>query len=104
MLWHEYHSTLPKLHRYTLGEKIDILFIETVEAVAGAAFLPRERKLPFVSLAIRKIDTLKVLLMLLWETKSLRDKKYIALSTPLDDIGKMLGGWAGQLAKNSPDK
>ena len=27
LLWHEYHSTLPKLHRYTLGEKIDILFI-----------------------------------------------------------------------------
>jgi hypothetical protein len=37
-----------------------------------------------VRLAIRKLDTLKVLLMLLWETKSLRDKKYIALSLPLD--------------------
>ena len=50
-------------------------------------------------MAIRKLDTLKVLLMLLWETKSLRDKKYIALSTPLDEIGKMLGGWNGQLIK-----
>jgi len=80
------------------------LFIETVEAVAGAAFSPRERKLHFVSLAIRKLDTLKVLLMLLWETRSLRDKKYIVLSTKIDEVGKMLGGWAGQLQKqNSPE-
>ncbi len=75
------------------------MFIEIIEAVAGAAFLPRSEKAPWVRMAIRKLDTLKVLLMLLWETKSLRDKKYIALSTPLDEIGKMLGGWNGQLIK-----
>ena len=43
--------------------------------------------------------------MVLWETKSLDDKKYIALSVKLDEIGKMLGGWSGQLQKqNSPTK
>jgi hypothetical protein len=41
--------------------------------------------------------------MILWETKSLDNKKYIALSGPLDEIGRMLGGWNGQLTKqNSP--
>jgi hypothetical protein len=41
--------------------------------------------------------------MVLWETKSLDNKKYIALSLPVDEIGKMLGGWNGQLTKqNSP--
>lgn len=39
--------------------------------------------------------------MILWETKSLDTKKYIALSEILDEVGKMLGGWNGQLAKNS---
>lgn len=44
-------------------------------------------------------------MMILWETKSIRDKKYIALSLPLDEIGKMLGGWHGQLQKqNSSQK
>jgi hypothetical protein len=58
-----------------------------------------------VRLAIRKIDTLKIFLMIIWETKSLDDKKYIALSAPIDEIGKMLGGWSGQLTKqNSPVK
>jgi len=39
--------------------------------------------------------------MILWETKSLDIKKYITLSEVLDEAGKMLGGWNGQLSKNS---
>lgn len=65
----------------------------------------REEKIPYVRTAIRKTDTLKILLMVLWETKSLDDKKYIALSVKIDEIGRMLGGWSGQLVKqNSPVK
>jgi hypothetical protein len=41
--------------------------------------------------------------MILWEIKSIDTKKYIALSEPIHEIGKMLGGWNGQLNKqNSP--
>lgn len=41
--------------------------------------------------------------MILWESKSLDNKKYIALSVKIDEIGRMLGGWNGQLTKqNSP--
>ena len=104
LLWHEYYSTLPKVHRYTVGERIDTLFIEIIEEISGAEFLPRDKKLPFVAVAIRKLNTLLLLLMILWETKSLRDKKYVALATKIDEAGKMLGGWAGQLAKTSLDK
>jgi hypothetical protein len=105
LLWHDYHSTLPKVHRYTIGEKIDALFIEIIEAASSAAFLPRSEKAPWVRLAIRKLDTLKLLLMVLWETRSLDTKKYIALSVPIEEIGKMFGGWSGQLQKqNSPEK
>jgi hypothetical protein len=78
-----------------------------MEAVSIASFLPKEEKekRSYVCIAIRKIDTLKVLLMVLWETKSLDNKKYLALSVHLDEIGKMLGGWNGQLLKqNSPTK
>jgi hypothetical protein len=88
-----------------LGQKIDNLFVEAIEAIAIASFLSKEEKLPYVRVGIRKIDTLKILLMVLWETKSLDNKKYIALSEKLNIAGKMLGGWSGQLAKqNSPVK
>lgn len=103
ILWFSYLGTLPKTHRYSLGGKIDALFIELIETIAVASFIPKTEKVPYVRIAIRKTDTIKVLLMILWETRSLDNKKYAALSLPLDEIGKMLGGWNGQLAKqNSP--
>jgi hypothetical protein len=39
-------------------------------------------------------------LNLLWETKNLDSKKYIALSEPLFEIGRMLGGWQKSLEKS----
>lgn len=105
IIWHKIHVILPQVNRYTLGNRIDKLFIEIIESISTAAFLSREEKIPYVRLAIRKLDTLKVLLMVLWEVKSIENKKYIILSEPLDEIGKMLGGWGNQLAKqNSPVK
>jgi hypothetical protein len=104
LLWYSFYQSLPKVHRHTLGQRIDQLFIEIIEAISIASFLVREEKLPWIKVAIRKSDTLKVLLMILWETKSLDDKKYIALSVKTDEIGKMLGGWNGQIQKqNSPN-
>lgn len=100
VLWYGYYTVLPKIHRHSLGQRIDTIFIETIEAIATAGFLSAEDKLPYVKMAIRKVDTLKVLLMVLWETKSLDNKKYIALSLKIDEIGKMLGGWSGQVVKH----
>ena len=82
-----------------------MLFVETMEALAAASFSPPEHKLPFVRLGVRKFDTLKLLLMVLWEIKALDSKKYIELSEKLAEAGRMIGGWYGKLAKeNSPDK
>ena len=105
ILWYGFYQTIPKIHRHSLGQRIDNLFVEIIEAISIASYLPREEKQPWVRLAIRKLDTAKILLMVMWETKSLDNKKYLALSMPLEEIGKMLGGWQGQLARqNSPLK
>lgn len=93
VLWHGYHSTLPKTHRYSLGNRIDELFIEAMEAISAATFLSREEKMPYVRLAARKVDTLKLLLLVLWETKSFDTKRYASLSEKIDEVGRMLGGW-----------
>jgi len=92
---------IPKTHRYSLGEKIDKFFVKTLEAIITASFLSQTEKLPYVRLAIRKTDTLKIFLMILWETKSIDNKKYIALSIKLNEIGKNLGGWSGQIQKQN---
>ena len=105
ILWYSYYQIIPKPHRYSLGNRIDTLFVEIIESISIASFLPKEEKRSHISVGIRKLDTLKILLMVLWETKSLDNKKYITLSLQMDEIGKMLGGWNGQILKqNSPAK
>jgi hypothetical protein len=102
-LWFSYYQTLPKLHKHSLGGRIDSLFVETIESISVASFLHKDEKLTWARIAIRKMDTIKVLMMVLWETKSLDNKKYIALSLQMEEIGKILGGWSGQIVKqNSP--
>lgn len=91
---------MPKTHKYSLGEKIDKIFVDVIEAIITANFLSPKDKIPYVSFAIKKLDTLKIFLMLLWETKSLDSKKYIALSEKLDEIGRNLGGWRGKILKD----
>jgi len=104
LLWYGYYQILPKTHRHSLGQRIDNLFVEAIEAVVIASFLSPAEKIPYVRLAIRKTDTLKIMLMILWETDSLNDKQYIPISIKFDEIGRNLGGWNGQLTKqNSPD-
>lgn len=91
------------MHKYSFGQKVDTLFCETIEALAIAGFLTKEEKLPWVKLAIRKVNTIAVFLLILWEAGSLNDKKYITISVKVDEMGKMLGGWQGQLIKQNPD-
>ena len=93
-------------HRYTLASRIDIILIEAIEMTSTAGFTPQADKLPYVRTAIRKLDTVKILLLVLWETKSLDNKKYIALSEKLLEVGRMLGGWHSNLIskQNSPNR
>ena len=91
----------PKTSRYSLGSKIDSLFIETTEAIVIASYLTSKEKIPFVRKASTKLDLLKFFLQVAWEIKALDNKKYIALSERVDEIGKMLGGWIKQLLKRT---
>lgn len=102
ILWSDYYKIFEKTRRYTLGSKIDGLFIDLIEAMAAGSFLPKGDKEPYLRTAVRKLDTIKILLLIAWETNALDTKKYAALSALLDDTGKQLGGWYGQLKRNSP--
>lgn len=98
-IWQEFLRHFPKDVRYTLGSKIDRLFIETVETIFTAASLTREQKLPFIQKASLKLDTLKFFLQVAWESKALDNKKYIKISECLAEVGRMLGGWQKQVGQ-----
>ena len=101
-LWHEFLPHFPKTSRYTLGEKIDSLFIETTELTFIAGNLYKGQKLPYVQRAVTKLDLLKFFLQIAWEIKALDNKKFILLSEKLNEVGKMLGGWCRQLNRENP--
>ncbi len=92
-LWHEYVPNFPKDSRYTLGNKIDSLFLELLENTIRAGYSDKTEKQIFLKRASVKLDLLKFFLQVAWEIKSLENKKYIKLSEKLNEIGKMLGGW-----------
>jgi hypothetical protein len=91
--WHSFLPNFSKDSRYTIGVKIDSLFLETVELIIRAAYSDKAGKIISLNNASLKLDLLKFFLQIAWEIKSLDNKKYISLSEKLDEIGKMLGGW-----------
>ena len=101
-LWDEFRNHFPKKSRYALGAKIDSLFIDTIELLFIGSYLGRDQKIPYLQKASGKLDLLKFFLQISWEMKKLDAKKYIALSEPLNETGKMLGGWMRGLEKQNP--
>jgi hypothetical protein len=53
--------------------------------------------------AVALLDVLKFLLQIAWEAKFVSHGKYGELSTALDEIGKMLGGWKKGLETKTPN-
>jgi len=100
-LWHQFIPHFPKTSRYTLGNKIDELFLQVVEAIITASFLTSKEKLPLIGKASTKLDMLKFFLQIAWEIKAIDNKKYILLSERLYEIGRMLGGWQKHLLKQT---
>jgi len=101
-VWHTFLPHFPKTARYTLGEKIDALFIRTIEYIFTASHLYKTEKLPYIKKAISSLDLLKFFLQVAWEIKALDNKKYLELSKHLNEISKMLGGWIRQVSKENP--
>jgi hypothetical protein len=101
--WHNLMPRLPKDARYTLGVKIDGLFVELIDFVFTAAYLSPNQKLQYLPKAAAKLDLVKFFLQITWEVRAIDNKQYTLISEQLDGIGRMLGGWIRQLQKqNSP--
>ena len=103
--WSKLFLKFPKPLRYSIGIKIDTLFVETIESLSIAGFLQKSDKLPYIKKSITKIDVIKVFIHIAWEMNLLELNQYANTSEKLDTIGKMIGGWQGQIEKqNSPAK
>jgi len=85
-----------KTCRYTLGGKIDALFLETIEFIFIASYQSKENKGTTLEKSTAKLDLLKFFFQVAWEIKAIDNKNYILISENLFEIGRMLGGWKKQ--------
>jgi hypothetical protein len=85
------------MSRYTVGTRIDKLFLDITELIIKSAYAPREQKRILIIEANNTLDILQFFLKIAWEMKLFDNKKYMAISVPLTEAGKMLGGWKKQL-------
>jgi hypothetical protein len=67
-----------------------------------AGFSAKVLKLAIIQRASIKLDAAKFLLQIAWELKAIDNKKFVAVSAQLVEVGKMLGGWERQLIKETP--
>lgn len=101
-LWQEYLTHFPKANRFTLGSKIDNIFLNAIEYCFLASYSAHAEKIVLVDQCIARVDLLKLLLQLAWDMKALDTKKYMHLSEYLAETGRMLGGWRKQLQNKTP--
>ena len=101
-IWQNYLSDFPKSKRFTLGSKIDDVFLGAIEYCFLASYSAHSEKLIFVDRGIARVDLLKLLLQLAWDIKAIDTKKYSHISEHLGEIGRMLGGWRRQIVNKTP--
>ena len=69
-----------------------------------SSYLPPEQKLPLLTKAITRIDTLKFFLQIVWENKLMTAEHYSALLTNIEEVGRMLYGWKKGIESKTPEK
>src|SRR3989344_3299555 len=92
--------SFPKTKRYTLGQRLDNLTLDSFELLFSIP--SADNKVKTLSQISNKVDLIKVLLRLAKDTKAVKNKNYLDLQADLQEIGKMLGGWIRHAKQNSP--
>jgi 23S rRNA-intervening sequence protein len=96
-LFYSYRNVISKTDRYSIWQRCDTLLLEVLENIMMAGQISKPSKLAILENASMKLNFLRVFIRLMYETKSIDSKKYIAIQEAIDEIGRMLGGWIKSL-------
>lgn len=88
---------MPRTARYTTGARIENHFLDLLELIYQAYYASLENKSELIVKSISKNDLIKYLLQISWENKLLKEQPYLELSSKLQEVGKILGGWKNNI-------
>ncbi len=97
--WIFIQKHIPKISRYSLGVKIDEIFVDIIEN--SFVFITTRSEILIIKL-IAKIDLLKFMLQTLLESKGIDDTKFLSLNSKIEEIGKITFGIKRNLENKKP--
>lgn len=83
----------PKHEKYSLGEKLEGIILDSLELIIFGNYQPKNFKEGYILKANAKIETLKILYRLANSIGAIDNSAYLKTQEALQEIGKMLGGW-----------
>lgn len=84
-------ASMPRAHRFTLGDRIYTSALDLVTALTQASFT-REKSSP-LDVAASHVNALRILLRLSKDLRLLSFDSYAYAAGLLDEVGRMIGGW-----------
>lgn len=102
MIWVNIVPHIAKSSRFTIGTRIEQVFLDLLEQTYIAYFSSKEQKATKVTECILALDVLKFLISVAWEGKIISNQHFEDVAMKLQEVGKMFGGWQNQLAR--PEK
>lgn len=90
---HEIRRLVPKTERFTTFERSTNLTLDIIEGIFLASSKQKPERLLILEAASTKLNLLRLLVRLMKDMKTIDTKTYITLESPIDEIGRMLGGW-----------
>ena len=101
LVWLGIHRNMGRVERFGLGTKIDSNFLSLLGILRKATFLNVEEKIPFLAKALEVVDVIRFFIQLAWEAHCIQDAPFIQISTAIEEIGSMIGGWRNGLIKKT---
>ncbi len=89
----------PRAVRFTFARRIDDLALDILERLVEARYAERGRKLALLAEADGRLARLRALLRLATDRGYLSQGALLAVMKPVDETGRMLGGWRRSLAR-----
>ena len=90
---HKTVETIPKQDRFTIGLRCENVTLDILEMLYEANAKHGQNRLTVMQSLDLKLKIIQALIKALFDIKAIDDKKFLSLSEPLIEIGKMLGGW-----------
>jgi len=84
-------NSLPKNHRYTIGEKIQNTLLNLLLILSDTIY--SKDKKPLLQKANKEIEKLRLLTRLLKDLTIISTDNFRFITSSVDEIGQMVGGW-----------